>query len=1081
MVTRRPIFASGAGGQPTPRPASPATPPPPGWSTTPGPGLVATTRIGADGLPQQGYLPGFAPADIGASARVPTVPGVDANGNITGTTTPAPRPAPIHQGRQGSQRLATPQVQAPAASSPAASSPAASAPPPGPTGGVVTDAQFQTMLQALIDGNHAPNPLGGFWQVAYHWRLFIMTDQDVYEHTKKPDTISQLYAAIDQLPQITIAESGVTGYSIKSVETRAKVGPNPETRNTNIFQFTIEIVEPISVGFLDALKDAALALQIKNLNKCPYFLELSFRAYDETGAVVLDPLSQQPDAQTESSRWIWEIQILDIDTRLDAGGGQYTLTAQVYNDGAVETDILTVPQNLVMKGVKIGDVLRELGTAMTRSWQTRYGDKLVEYEFTMHKITNPPPTITDTDPNNYKMMAQNPTLRSVRLDPAQPASSGQIQAQVAAGTSYTDIVQWIMMNNENTQKLGLDKDNRNLASIIDRIETDVEITGYDEVSANYAKKVHIHIWPFYTQAILTGPDQRDDAQNPEVQGQMVKALLARRFLYKHYEYLHTGLNTEVLEFDIRSNFKWNALLPNMGGRHGGVDNLEAARNFPPISDARATDRAAFDAKVKAIMADDKNASQKLRSATEQSDELQTQIDPLQRQDQEALDVINDPNNARTADGRAAIAKATALRQKLQPQLRSLTDLKAAKSVVQIEQHDRINRNAQNLQADREQLFPKAALPNFAEDLLLPDGSATTDASTVQYEYFNYAVSFRQGYRDASAQSGTGFLGAYHQAKSTFGALIDQLYAQETTQLANVELTIRGDPYWIGPSNLNRTVLLRGGDNPNAGSETAFHNLPNWIVGDQTFLLTFKYPILIGEDGKPVFKSNDTFDGIYRVTEVTSTFADGMFKQRLKGQIITLINIATAFGNIKALRPTGATPQSGAASSGRGGSSSASTPALTRPAQQENARAFRDALKTSAAAKGITLTDANIDGIVANAYRESGMNPGSNSIDSNGKPSAGLLQWNGPRNTAFANTVGVAPQNATIQQQADYTVHELTTTERGTLTALQSASTAEASQATWIARYERPADPTAGAAKNRSFLPNLYATTTPGSH
>lgn len=989
--------------------------------------------------------------------RVPVTP-PPATDAASLTAAPAASSPAIGGGRGTGTHAPTPQVQAPAAATPVA-----------PESGVVTDVQFATMLQNLINGLHAPNPLNVFWQVAYHWRLFIMRDEDIYTQTQKPADMTALYNAMDGLQQITIAETGVTGYNIKSVETRALVGPNAETRNTNIFQFTLEIVEPISVGFLDALKDAALALEIKNLNKCPYFLELGFRAYDENGAVLNDPLSDQPDAH----RWIWAIQITDIDTRLDAAGGQYTIKAQVYNDGAVETDILTVPKNLVMKGTTIGKVLNSLGTAMTESWQKRYGDKLVEYHFKMHPITRPPPTITDPDPNNYAMKAKNPTLRSVRLDPMQGAA-GEIQAQVAAGTGYNDIVQWIMMNNENTETLGLDVHNTNLASIIDRIETDVEITGYDEVSANYAKRVYIHIWPYYTQAILTGPGQRDDAQNEAVQGKMVKALLDRRFLYKHYEYLHTGLNTEVLEFDIRSSFKWNAQLPNMGGRSSSIDNLEAARNLPPVSNALSVDKAAYAAKVKAINASNRNATVKLATFTAQSNDLNSQIDPLVRADQQALDIINNANN--TNPTAAEIATARQVDKDLKAKLQPLVAQQTAIAQLQSDQHDLITANAKNLQTDRDTLFAKTTPPNFAEDLLKQDGTATTDASNFQYEYFNYAISFRQGYRDVSAQSGTGFLGAFHQAKSTFGALVDQLYQMETKQLANIELTIRGDPYWIGASNLNRMVLLRGGNNPLAGDDKAFPNMPNWYTGDQTFLLTFKYPILIGDDGKPVFKENDTFDGIYRVTEVTSTFADGVFKQRLKGQIVPLINIAEAFGNIKKLRSTGAQPQTGAASSGvasGSGSSSTVSPALTTPQQQANARAFKAALLDQAQKQGVSLTSAQADGIVANAYRESSMNPKATQIGGSG--GAGLLQWTGTSNTAFVNAMGVAPQDATINQQAQYTIQNLAGSEHKALTQLQATTGQQDAAQAFLTGYERPsaANVIAGTSKNNSFIPSLF--------
>jgi len=974
-------------------------------------------------------------------------------------------------------------------------SPTTSNPQPvNPNQTSLTAQQANALLQQLISSTGTQNPLNSFWQVAYHWRLMIVNDQDIYA-TSQPSKVTDLYSKIDSLNPIVIVETGATTYNIKSVEMRALVGPNFESRNINTVNFNIHIVEPMGVGFLDALKESALTAGIRNLQKCPYYLELSFKAYDESTGNIVNPLS---NAGLDATRWIWQIQIVDIETQFDAGGGQYTMTAQVYNDSAYEQDILTVPQTTNMTGGTIKDILTSLGKNLTSSWKDRYGNDDTTYDFIMHKIANPTQSVgSNTDPNTYKMKSQNPNYSSIRLD--NPAN-GQFQAIMAPGTGFNDMVEWIFMNNDNTQNLGLDRENIKAAtdastsstnnkkvreSIIFRLETDIELTTYDTINAQYRKLVHVHIWPFYTQAMIGSPTQRDDAKDPNVQSTMVTKLLQNGFLKKHYDYLYTGLNTEVLDFQIRSNFKWNALLPKLIGTQSGNENttqhsLINATNNPTGNRSEApglTAKANTVAQINTLKA----ANQTLISQLQQ---VNTQLTPVNAAITAAQTTLGDPNSTAEEKAAAQAALNTAL-----PQQNSLVSQQQSISANTINIQQRVDQlTTQNLQSAQSSL-PRA---RYAEDLVTANNM--TNASNYDYEAFNYSVSFRQGYRDVAQAAGTGVIGDFTRDRSVFGSLIEQLYQPYTLQLANIDLSIRGDPFWIGASNLQRQVYLRKGDAgaPNAGTQSIMKGLPNWLAGDQTFLITFRYPILINDSNQPVFRSDDTFNGIYRATEVTSTFSDGIFRQKIHGIILPLINVDAAFGNIKnlasgqsAASSGGNSGNSGSSSSNPNGSSSPSnvSPTLTTVQQQQNAQQFATALNNAAMAQGITLSSDQIDGIVANAYRESSMNPTLSETDSNGLTSAGLLQWNGDRYNSFTNTVGVPPNQATIEQQANYAITELTsspsalngTGQSNVLAPLQATTNATDAANVWITQYERPANSTTGQSINQKYLPNLYGT------
>jgi len=998
------------------------------------------------------------------------------------------------------QRLPTPSTPTPqTASTPTSAAAAAttSAPTPPAAGSTAADAgDIQRLLQNFLGG--MDNPLNSHWQVAYHWQLFCISDIDLYTQAGNPSSVSALYNAVDKLNKIVVAESGVTTYSIKSVEMDSLVGPNYESRNINATKFTINIIEPIGVGFLDALKQAALQNKIRNLQYAPYYLQLSFKAYVEKGAAGGTEGDIEVDALTNAglntSRWIWQIQITDVETHFDEKGGNYTLTAIPYNENVIDSqDTLTAPQTMSASGGTISAFFDDLGTNLTNAWTARNGFQSVTYKFMVHDIANPPPSVSDVKIGNYKTKPQQPNNSSIKIN---TFKDGSFQAIFSPGTVITDMIDWPLHNNEQIQNLGLDRDNTQTQtdqstqntndrkfkeSIIFRVETDINVTGYDYWNSVYIRTITFHIFPYYTQAIIASVVQRNNARDPTVQASMLKTLLARGLLKKNYQYLFTGLNTEVLNMEIKSSFKWAALLPKLEGARMSVDNIETAAK-------------AADAQVKQAQ----NATEvpdlrdKLAALAQSKTDIDAAIATQKTQNQAAITPeVEAAIQTLSTPGSSIIQRAfaTATLNAASPTLNSL--VAKQQNIIATAQTLQTRLNAaQDAQLGIGGTQTAKGTTIYAEDLIVSNTGNVLNTE-FDYENFNYSVPFRQAYKDQMQQTGTGLVGPYHRDRSTFGSLIEQLYEPYTTQLANVDLDIRGDPYWIGQSNLQRTIALRLND-PNGGSQSYSPNQPNWVAGDQVFMFTFRYPIVTGNDFVPIFRNDDSFIGIYRATQITSYFSDGIFKQKLHGILYPLINVINAINNLNNAASARPSSQKGNTTTPRPSTANPTvTPArvpMTQAQQQSNASDFKAALLASAAARGLPLTDAQADGIVANAYRESAMNPTVKITDTNGLPAAGLLQWNGPRYENFNTIEGVYPQNATIQQQADYTIRELANQagsgfgEPNSYRQLATTTTGEQATSSFLQYYERgrQVDFNSNLSKSLGYFPNMYGPGKPGN-
>jgi hypothetical protein len=102
---------------------------------------------------------------------------------------------------------------------------------------------------------------------------------------------------------------------------------------------------------------------------------------------------------------------------------------------------------------------------------------------------------------------------------------------------------------------------------------DVKVTGYDETTKQYQKTITYKV-KFY-------PTQRSYLNTKEVENDNGQAAidLVKSYdgLKKKYQYLFTGLNTEVLHLDLKFNLSWSAMLP----RFDGVGYLNENYAIPP--------------------------------------------------------------------------------------------------------------------------------------------------------------------------------------------------------------------------------------------------------------------------------------------------------------------------------------------------------------------------------------------------------------------------------------------------------------------------------------------------------------------
>ena len=141
-------------------------------------------------------------------------------------------------------------------------------------------------------------------------------------------------------------------------------------------------------------------------------------------------------------------------------------------------------------------------------------------------------------------------------------------------------------------------------------------------------------------------------------------------------------------------------------------------------------------------------------------------------------------------------------------------------------------------------------------------------------------------RYAGTTTTTSGLGGAGSGAETPGVRASRLFQDclsNINEMYNLDMDIIGDPYWIAQSGLGNYTSQPAGENLNKD------NSVNYQTGETDILVNFRTPIDLNQTSG-LFKFSGLtksapimmFSGFYNITNLTSTFANGTFKQNLQG-------------------------------------------------------------------------------------------------------------------------------------------------------------------------------------------------------
>jgi len=669
------------------------------------------------------------------------------------------------------------------------------------------------------------NPLADLDNPSYYIRFFVIGEKD--ERSIPAD--DPTFASIRDVNKVVLAETAVTGINIESLELKTAVGPNQATKLVQALEFKMRIFEPMGLTFYDKLLAAARDLAIINFQKAPYYIEIKFHGYNPDGSYADNVGPDGPNTK----RWVYKVFIVDIQSEFTKAGTVYDITLVQSNDLGTGDNFFALDSSYSMEGATVGDVMRNLIEHKAKSEVANYGIQRNKYTIKLLPLETNLGDISasrlgiGTDPERWAIINPSNTSSS---DTTSTNTAGQGSATFAKGNTIATIIEQIFTSTLEGHKLVIRNTQPEIYGsvsqfiIVPWILTSVKIREeqpiYDLAIQDYNRDITYYVIPYLTTQATASIDQQLPIQLKQ-RNQMIENLKIRvrtGKLEKKYDYLFTGENTEVLNVDFKFDTFFKAVIP----LYAGTTNNSRYRAGQQLSDEGGV----------------------LQQTIENTAALQKATFDRNR-------LLNTPEGEKIDPSlrRAAIAEAT---KRIEDSRARVEDLSIKSSVIL---QETARRNRENIISG----------DTFAEDLSSFTGNI-------------FPVTIDKSVRE-SGQDGAGNIEANAIQQSMTTAVLNQV---KDRAMVTVNLEIRGDPYWLGVTNLEESFYQQS--NKKTG-------LATFNDGNMYFILKTLIPQGIEElkadqsnaatAGNVKLSVNEAFTGLYLIKFVLHKFNKGSFTQTLE--------------------------------------------------------------------------------------------------------------------------------------------------------------------------------------------------------
>jgi len=363
--------------------------------------------------------------------------------------------------------------------------------------------------------------------------------------------------------------------------------------------------------------------------------------------------------------------------------------------------------------------------------------------------------------------------------------------------------------------------------------------------------------------------------------------------------MFTGLNDQIITFDLNMNFAFAATL----SRFGGAYYDSSAKDMGPVAQNRAEDELKVTEQVRKVITMQNNATKDNNPGKTQKaiDDAKLAV---------AKSTLDDTTKARY----------TVLLDHSKPADR-LALLNSASQTGGIQADGSIDKNYTQAKRTASSL---ASSPTDSNLKFVADVNISSSSAKQAYQDFLTTskgklrpIPFREAQQESSV--GAGVEANSTSGKNKLASLFSTvLYSDIGANLVHIKLNIKGDPYWLSPAPIAGAPVLpykrtMGVDQAMEilKSGHKITNTVNLFGTDNFIILRFRTPRIFDETVNPTtsdpFTEVETFSGVYRVLTVIHKFEMGKFSQELTCLLDPVINTIDFIEQVEANAATLDTP------------------------------------------------------------------------------------------------------------------------------------------------------------------------------
>lgn len=703
-----------------------------------------------------------------------------------------------------------------------------------------------------------PNILDNYDTYTYHWKLFITSTEDARAGT-----------VLDSSKQTIIAESGVSDLTIDKIEFDAVACLSVEAGTGTQTTLKFQIVEPSGAGLLDKIYYESVSLGIGSWVVMPVFLQLEFRGRNPTTAESIPGGSPGP---LSGLKWVWPLKLTRVKANVTNVGTRYDFEAIKYGEVTQSNSYFSIQHNVVLTG------LTTFGSAMAALKK-----KLAEDQDTQ-KINNRETVdvyniIVDPELEGVPLLTRN-------VDTSRGSDYIQFDKKVAsynAGTSIDKIVDSLLGSSsafqEKIQSSATSTSQPKAANDAPamkqlwRIITEAKPIKFDNIAQLDAIEHTIYIVKYQLGTVDASSSQTGGTpETIPASKKRIATYSKKRILRKKYNYIFTGLNDQIINFDLNMNFAFASANSRISGLYydtaiddTGVskqDRIEAEKNaalmvtetMKWVNSAQPNQNVS--AKIFEAQESLKNISNLGKVTTDKFTNLLNKFKPGDRV-LFAQDLISQQtNNLPTA-----ALQATSLATPITSNLKFVSDINVSSSTEQ-------------------------------EAVAIAQSNKKGKLRPVAFRTGPFENNLAYGIDPASTA-------ARSRTSSIFSTA---LYTDGDANLVKIKITIKGDPYWLFPRSLDPSTTVLPYKS-NMSSEEAIRLIKNGHIDnpdsvnlygtDNFIIIRFRTPKTFNATTGVIepFTDVEMFSGVYKITRVASKFEMGKFSQELECILDNMIDLS----------------------------------------------------------------------------------------------------------------------------------------------------------------------------------------------